>query len=144
MLKEAKLPHGYWREVIYTTVYVQNEVQPIVNSVNAPYEPSLGRPASVNYSRVFGSKCYIKRDDDNLGKFHSRKDEGIFCGYSSTTRECKCYNIRFPNIIESENVIVGDTKLRIIEIQEIVYVKETDDAEIDDKEKQNFTRRGCF
>ena len=104
-----------------------------MNSDKTPYELWFGTPTSIQYFRFFGSKCYIKRDDDNLGKFDSRKDEGIFCGYSSTTRECKCYNIRFPNIIESANVIVDDTKLRIIEIQESVYVKETDDEEIDDK-----------
>ena len=112
MLKEAKLPHGYWREVIYTNIYVQNKLQPIVNSVNAPYEPSLGIPASVKYSRVFGSKCYIKRDDDNLGKLDSRMDEDIFLGYSSTKKAYICYNLRFHKIIESANVIVDDAKTK--------------------------------
>ena len=42
-----------------------------------------GRPASVKYFRVFGSKCFIKINDDSPGKFDSRFDEGIFFGYCS-------------------------------------------------------------
>ena len=59
-----------------------------------------------------------KKYGDNLGKFESRTDEGIFLGYSSTKKAYKCYNLRLHKIIESENVTVGDTKPRIIQIQE--------------------------
>ena len=83
MLNEAKLPDGYWREAIYTTVYVQNRGQLRVNSDKSPYEIWFGRPTSVKYFRTFGSKCYIKRDAGNLGNFDSITDEGIFIGYSS-------------------------------------------------------------
>ena len=37
-----------------------------------------------------------------------------------------------PNIIESANVTVDDTKPRRIQIQESVYVEETDDEGIED------------
>ena len=30
--------------------------------------------------RVFGMKSYIKRNDENLGKFEPKSDEGIFIG----------------------------------------------------------------
>ena len=86
ILNEAKLNDGYWREAVYTTVYVQNKGQLRVNSEKTPYELWFGRPTLVKYFRVFGSKCYIKRDDDNLGKCDSRTDEGIFLGYSSTKK----------------------------------------------------------
>lgn len=29
----------------------------------------------------FGSKCYMKINEDNLGKFNARANEGIFLGY---------------------------------------------------------------
>ena len=93
MLNEAKISDNYWREVIYTTIYVQNRGQLKVNSVKTPYELWFGRTTSVKYFRIFGSKCYIKRDDDNHEKFDSRTDEGIFIGYSSTEKEYICYNI---------------------------------------------------
>ena len=133
MLKEAKLHDSYWREAVYTTVYVQNRGQLRVNSHKTPYELWFGRPVSVKYFRVFGSKCYIKREDDNLGKFEYRTNEGIFLGYSSTKKTYKCYNIRLHKIIESANVTVDDTKSRKVQIQESMDVEETDDEEIDAK-----------
>ena len=38
MLNEEKLLDGYWREAIYTTVYVLNRGQLRVNSDKTPYE----------------------------------------------------------------------------------------------------------
>ena len=64
-----------------------------------PYELWFGIPASVKYFRTFGSKCYIKREDDNLGKFDCRTYEGIFIGYSSSKREYRCDNLRLQKII---------------------------------------------
>ena len=74
-----------------------------------------------------------KRGDDNIGKFNSRTYKGIFLGYSSTKRAYICYYLKFHEIIESENVIVDDTKPRRTQIQQSVDVEETDDEEIDDK-----------
>jgi hypothetical protein len=41
----------------------------------------------VKYFKVFVSKCYIKRLEENLGKFDAGYDEGIFLGYSYTKKE---------------------------------------------------------
>ena len=140
MLNEAKNPDGYWREAIYTTVYVQNRGHLKLNGDNTPYKPWFGRPASVKYFRVFGSKCFIKRDDDNLGKFDSITHEIIFLGYSSTKREYICYNLGLHKIIESENVIVDDSKPRRIQIPGSVDVEETDNEEIYTKKGEEISQ----
>ena len=127
MLNEEKLHDGYWREVVYTIVYIQNIGHIRVNSEQILYELWFGRPYSVQYFRVFGSKCYIKREDDNLGKFDSRTDEGIFLGYSFTKKEYTCYNLKLHKIIVSTNVTVDDTKSRI-QIQVSEDVEEIDDG----------------
>ena len=57
-----------------------------MNSENTHYELWFGRPISIKYFRAFGSKFSIKRDDDNLGKFDSKTDEGIFLRYSYTKK----------------------------------------------------------
>ena len=81
------------------------------------------------YFRVFRSKCYLKKEDDNLGKFDCRIDECIFLGYSSIKRAYRCYNLKSHKIIESSNVTVDDTKSRIqIQVSEDV-------EEINDKQK---------
>ena len=99
MLNEAKLPDVYCKEAIYTTIYIINRGQLIINNEQNPYQLCYGRPASVKYFRVFGSKCYIKRNNDDLGKFDYRTDEGIILGYSSTEKEYRCYNKRIHKII---------------------------------------------
>jgi hypothetical protein len=60
------------------------------NSDNTPYELWKGRPKNVKHFKVFGSKCYIKREDGKLGKFDSRVDKGILVGYSRKIKEYKC------------------------------------------------------
>ena len=52
------------------------------------------------------------KGDDNLGKFDSRTDEGIFLGYSSTKKAYRCYNKRLHKIVESVDVKVDDIKPR--------------------------------
>jgi hypothetical protein len=86
MLNEAKLSDGYWREVVITTIYILNRGQLRVNSDKKLYEIWFGRDPSVKYFKFFGSKCYIKRLDESLGKFDARSDEGIFIGYASNKK----------------------------------------------------------
>jgi hypothetical protein len=45
------------------------------NIGKTPYELWKGRPAIVKHFRVFGSKCYIKREDGRMRKFDSRVDK---------------------------------------------------------------------
>jgi hypothetical protein len=86
MLNEEKLSIFFWREVVYTTVYFLNIGKIRFNSDKTPYELWKGRSTSVKHFRIFRTKCYIKRDDEDLGKFDSRADEGIFLGYSSRSK----------------------------------------------------------
>jgi hypothetical protein len=81
MLNQAKLSDIFWREEVYTTVYILNRAQIQTNNDKTRYQLWKGMPTNVKHLKVFGIKCYIKRDDDNLGKFDSRCDEGIFLGY---------------------------------------------------------------
>ena len=67
----------------------------------------------VKYFKVFGSKCYIKRNEDDLGKFDSRTSEGIFLGYSSSKKAYRCFNKRLHKIVESADVRINDIKPRI-------------------------------
>jgi len=53
----------------------------------------------MRYFRVFGSKCYIKRDED-LGKFDARSDEGIFLGYSTQSKAYRCFNKRLKKLLK--------------------------------------------
>ena len=58
---------------------------------------------------MFGSKFYIKRTDEKLGKFEPKAEEGILLGYSSQSKGYKYYNKRLGKIIESIDVVVDET-----------------------------------
>ena len=48
---------------------------------------------NLSYFKTFGSKCFIYNNGKkNLSKFDSRSNEGIFVGYSSTSRAYRFYN----------------------------------------------------
>ena len=50
-------------------------------------------------SKFFGSRCYIKNNDENLGKYDDRADEGIFLGYAIDSKGYRCYNKRIHRMI---------------------------------------------
>jgi len=82
---------------------------------------------------VFGSNYYIKDNEDDLGKFKSRIDEGIFLGYSSTKKAYRCYNKRLHKIVESVDVKVDDIKPR--KEKNLDSIENTCDDEIKDLQK---------
>ena len=68
-----------------------NKVQVRKDTNKTSYELWFGNSPIVMYFRSFGSKCYIKRDD-NIGEIDARIDEGMFLGYSLKIKAYRCYN----------------------------------------------------
>lgn len=92
MLTKRKITYIFWKELVHTTVYIQNRclLRPHENEI--PYEFWFGIKATMRHFKVFGSKFYIKRTDENISKFKDRADKGIFLGYSTKRKPYKCYN----------------------------------------------------
>ena len=69
---------------------------------------------------MFGSKCYILNDRENLGKFDAKSDEGIFLGYSTTSWAYSVFNKRTKTVMESINVKIDDaiTKVGMVDDEE--------------------------
>jgi hypothetical protein len=82
MMSERDISQTFWVEVFHIAIHILNKAHLRPNNDKTPYELWFGRPASIKHFKVFGSKCYIKNNDDHLGKFDSRDDEGIFLGYA--------------------------------------------------------------
>jgi len=79
MLNETGLPKYLWADAVSTTCYVLNRVliRPILKKT--PYELFRGRKPNLSHLKVFGCKRFILNNGkDNLGKFDSKSDEGIF------------------------------------------------------------------
>ena len=106
MLNEAKLPDTFWREAFNTTIQILNRPQIRVKNNKTPYELWKCRPTTVKYFKVFTRKWYIKRNEDNLGKFDYITDEGIFLGYAFGSKAYKCYNKILCKFVDSIDVRV--------------------------------------
>ena len=80
----------------------------------------------MKYFRVFGSKCYIINDWKNLKKFDAKSDEGIFLGYSTTSRAYRVFNKRTTTVMESINLEIDDaiTKVEMVDDGEGSSIKE--------------------
>ncbi|KAG5562829.1 hypothetical protein RHGRI_005526 [Rhododendron griersonianum] len=111
MLHAKKIARRFWAEAVHTACYVINRVYLRPGTMNTPYELWKGRKPNVKYFKTFGSKCFIMRDREHLGKFDSRSDEGIFLGYCTDSRAFRVYNNRTHSVMESINVVVDESPL---------------------------------
>lgn len=107
MLLQGNVSKMFWREVVSTAVYTLNWVLVKRGNNKTPYELWYGKTPCVSYFKIFGTQCFIKRDN-YIEKFDAKSDEGIFLGYSSKSKAYKCYNKRTKKTVESANVIVDD------------------------------------
>lgn len=98
MIIEGNVPHIFWTEAVSTVVYTLNQVNVKGDTGKTSYELWFGHAPTIIYFRIFGSTCYIKRDED-LGKFDARCDEGIFLGYSTKSKAYQCYTKILRNMV---------------------------------------------
>jgi hypothetical protein len=71
MLMDSKLEDIFWTREVHTSIHIQNRVMLRNNTDKTPYKLWKRILENVKHFRIFGSKCYIKREDDKMGKFDS-------------------------------------------------------------------------
>ncbi|GJW57137.1 retrovirus-related pol polyprotein from transposon TNT 1-94 [Tanacetum coccineum] len=69
-----------------------------------PYEIFKGKKPSLEYFKVFGSKCFILNTKDYLTKFDPKSTKGIFLEYSPNSKAYIILNKETIRIEESLNV----------------------------------------
>lgn len=106
-----------------------------------PYELMYDRKPSVKYFKVFGRKCFIKRDMDGLISFESRSDEGIFLGYSKNKKAYKYYKKRLRRVIKSVHVRVYDDMQKGRQVQVNWYDDSGDEAQ-SENEPEEASKKG--
>ena len=90
MLHYKDVARNLWGEAVNTTCHTVNKVYFRPGTKKTPYELWKGRKPNMMYFRIFGSTCFIFKDRENVEKFDSESDEGIFLGYSSTSKASRC------------------------------------------------------
>ena len=75
MLLNKDIPQKFWAEAVNTSCHIGNRIFFQVRTKKTSYEISKEKKPKVKYFRVFGSKCFILNDRENLGKFDAKSDE---------------------------------------------------------------------
>ncbi|KAG7599123.1 Zinc finger CCHC-type superfamily [Arabidopsis suecica] len=108
MIHRNNISEGFWAEAVSTACYIINRVYVKPGTKTTPYEIWKGKSLNLSHFRVFGSICYVLNDKEQLGKFASRSDEGIFLGYSTHSSAYMVYNKRTKVIGDAVNVVFDD------------------------------------
>nr|XP_023875071.1 uncharacterized protein LOC111987578 [Quercus suber] len=126
MLLNKQILQKFWGEAMNTLCHIGNRIFFRAGTKKTTYEIWNGKKPRVKYFQVFRSKCYILNDRENLGKFDAKSDEGIFLGYSTTSRAYRVFNKRTKRVMESINVEIDDaiTKVEMVDDGEGPSTKE--------------------
>ncbi|GJZ72663.1 retrovirus-related pol polyprotein from transposon TNT 1-94 [Tanacetum coccineum] len=75
ILNEQSLPQKFWCNAVDTSTYILNRI--LIRAIirKTPYKLLRGRKPTLDYLRVFGSKCFILNTKDYLTKFDPKSYE---------------------------------------------------------------------
>ena len=77
-MQESNIPQTFWVEVVHIVVHILNKAHLRPSSDKTPYELWHGKSTSIKHFRIFGSKCYINNNDENLGNLMQEQMKGFF------------------------------------------------------------------
>ncbi|KAH0710848.1 hypothetical protein KY284_012275 [Solanum tuberosum] len=132
MLIDSALAINFWAEAVNTTCYVTNRCLIRFVIKKTPYELLNDRKPSIAHLKPFVFKCFVLNNgNDDFGKFHSRSDEGVFVGFSSTSKAYRVFNKRTLCVEESMHVIFdeyekNDERREDHELEELIKRKQDD------------------
>nr|GEZ45581.1 retrovirus-related Pol polyprotein from transposon TNT 1-94 [Tanacetum cinerariifolium] len=92
MLTFANLPSFLWAEAIATACFTQNGSIIHKRFDKTPYELINKRKPNIKFFRVFGCRCYLLNDYEDVGKLKANGDIGVFVGYSTEYAAFRIYN----------------------------------------------------
>nr|GEV22090.1 retrovirus-related Pol polyprotein from transposon TNT 1-94 [Tanacetum cinerariifolium] len=104
MLTFANLPLFLYAEAIATACFTQNRSIIHKRFDKTPYELMNKRKLNIKFFHVFGCRCYLLNDYEDVGKLKAKGDIGVFVGYSKQYAAFRIYNKQTRKIHESVNV----------------------------------------
>ena len=108
MIHNKDVAKDLWSKVVNIACQIVNQVYFRPRTKKTPYELWKGRKPNVKYFKIFGSTCYILKNRENVRKFDTRSDEGIFLGYSSTSKAYRVLNKRTRKVRGIVNVVIDE------------------------------------
>ena len=110
MLCDNNLLRYFWAEAINMAWYILNPtlIRPILKKTF--YELWKDRKPNLDYFHIFRCKCFIHNNDkDSLANFDPKSDEGIFLGYSTSSKAYRVFNKRTLVVEETIHVVFDES-----------------------------------
>nr|GEU80118.1 hypothetical protein [Tanacetum cinerariifolium] len=104
MLTFANLLSFLWAEAIATACFTQNRSIIHKRFDKTPYKLTNKRKPNIKFFCVFGCRCYLFNDYEDVGKLKAKGDIRVFVGYSKESAAFRIYNKQTRKIHESVNV----------------------------------------
>nr|GEW00744.1 hypothetical protein [Tanacetum cinerariifolium] len=104
MLTFANLSLLFWAEAIVTACFTQNH-----SIIHKCFDKTLSRlinkrKPNIKFFHVFGCRCYLLNDFDDVGKLKAKRDIRVFVRYSKESAAFRVYRKCTRKIHESVNV----------------------------------------
>lgn len=90
MLLESNLPRQLWTYAVQTAAQIRNRCYSR-RLEQTPYRVFTGKTPDLSHMRIFGSECYVYKQDKK--KLDSRCNKGVFIGYDKYS---PAYNVYYP------------------------------------------------
>nr|GFA51880.1 hypothetical protein [Tanacetum cinerariifolium] len=91
-------------KAIATACFIQNRSIIHNHFDKTSYELMNKKKPNIKFVRVFGCRCYLLNDYEDVGKLKVKGDIGVFVGYSKESAAFRIYKKRTRKINESVNV----------------------------------------
>lgn len=137
MLAFSNLPQYLWAEAVSTACFTQNRSFIHRRFNVTPYEIINNRKPNVKFFHVFGCRCFIMNLKDNLSKFQTKADEGIFMGYSHNSVAYRVLNKRTRKVEETFNLTFDDHYIKKSNHKFVNYPILQNSSNIDDSIEMN-------
>nr|GEY47562.1 hypothetical protein [Tanacetum cinerariifolium] len=121
MITFANLPLFLWAEAIATTCFIRNRSIIHKRFDKTPYELLNTRKPNIKFFHVFGCRCYLLNDFEDVGKLKVKGDIGVFVGYSKESAAFRIDNKQTRKIHESVNIMKSSTTNVETSINEKVF-----------------------
>nr|GEV50370.1 Gag-Pol polyprotein [Tanacetum cinerariifolium] len=92
MLTFVNLPLFLLAEAIVTAYFTQNHSIIHKRFDKTPYKLMNKRKSNIKFFRMFGCRCYLLKDYDDVGKLKAKGDIRVFVGYLKESTAFRIYN----------------------------------------------------
>jgi hypothetical protein len=108
LLNDQDLSMFLWGEAAMTTIYVQNISPHYILKDMTPKEAFSGKKPNVENLRIFGCPVYSHIPKDKRNKLEPSRKNGIFVGYSESSKDYRIYITKQHKIEVSRDVTFNE------------------------------------